>query len=250
MATFGERLRGLRNKRYDDWFYVVIGGPIATFLTAFVADVRWITPNGLTLMGFIIRMGAVPLAMLRTPTGDAWAMGALLVSAVMDAMDGSLARYRRQPSYLGGFLDKVTDVISLLCVCAVMGWRAALEGGGLLEIYAGIFIGGSYAVRCYIYWIVAYYELERGAPATTGPRREKPFGDLTFKERLVFYVRNTWRILLVGEGDIYLYLSLGLFFHRIKLAVDAVAIGMAVWFLAVFTRRLVTVIQLDRSKKA
>ena len=40
---FAARLRLLRNKRYDDWWHIVFGGPLGVRVAALVADVRWIS---------------------------------------------------------------------------------------------------------------------------------------------------------------------------------------------------------------
>ena len=94
---FGARLRLLRNKRYEDWWHIVFGGPLGVFIAALVADVRWITPNLVTVVGFIMRLAGAAMIVIREPWADLTAMGLLELSLVLDITDGSLARYRKQP---------------------------------------------------------------------------------------------------------------------------------------------------------
>lgn len=245
--SFSARLRLLRNKRYEDWFYIVIGGPIAITLTAFIADVKWITPNRLTMLGFTIRLAALPLIVLDRTAADLWAAAAIMTGAILDAMDGSLARYRKAASPLGAFLDKVTDAIGIAAFTCVLGWRAWHDSGSLLLLYAGAAIGILYMVRLYMHWIVAYFELERGiVKATTGPRAQRPYGDLGFSERLVDKLRQSWRILLMGEGDIFLWSSIALIVDAVPIAVGIMAGFAVVLFVGVFGLRLAAVLRLER----
>jgi phosphatidylglycerophosphate synthase len=250
VPSFRARLRLLRNKRYDEWYFSVIGGPISVLLNACIAEVRWITPNALTLTGFAIRLLALPIALERTFRADCWAAALLLVSTILDCMDGGLARYRKQLSVTGAFLDKATDLISFLCLNGVLGYRAFLETGSLWTVYAGAFIGLSYASRCYNYWIVAYYEKERGAPATVGPRVLRPLGDLTFRERLSYYLGCTRLLVELGEGDIYLWFSLGLVLGQLPVALAVVSAGMALWYVVYYRKRLKIVMRLDEARGA
>jgi len=67
-----------------------------------------------------------------------------------------------------------------------------------------------------MYWLVAFLERDRNAPATTGPATIAKFGDLGFGARLAYYVRSSWRIALVGEGDIYFWVGLFVLLGRVE----------------------------------
>ena len=99
--SFAARLRLLRSKRYEDWWHIVFGGPLGVLVAAVVADVRWITPNLVTLVGFVLRLTGAVLVAVRAPWADVTALVLLELSLVLDITDGSLARYRKQPSALG-----------------------------------------------------------------------------------------------------------------------------------------------------
>ncbi|MBS1896230.1 MAG: CDP-alcohol phosphatidyltransferase family protein [Actinobacteria bacterium] len=75
-------------------------------------DVRWISPNRLTLAGLAIGLSSAVLA-----ASQLWvaALLAWLLSRVFDGLDGALARRRRSnsepDSEVGGFLDIMADFI-------------------------------------------------------------------------------------------------------------------------------------------
>jgi phosphatidylglycerophosphate synthase len=248
--SFAARLRLMRNKRYDDWWHIVFGGPLGTFIAAVVADIRWITPNLITLLGFVMRLVGSGLVVVRAPWADYTALGLLELSLVLDITDGSLARYRKRPSALGAFLDKITDGASLAALGFLLGYRAWLDGHGALHLLAGAFIGTAYLLRCYMYWVVAYLERERGAQATVGPRAQRPFGELSFGERLRYYLAQSWRIILFGEGDVYFWLGLALVLGRTADVVLLLATTMAVWLVLLGAGRIRTVMRLDRAARA
>lgn len=245
---FSARLRLLRNKRYEDWWHIVFGGPIGIFFAALIANIRWITPNQLTILAFLANLGAAAALLCRDFHYDLVAVAALQLAIVLDIMDGSLARYRKRPSAVGAFLDKIFDGIGLAVVCGVLGYRAYLETGEVLPLIAGLFIGSSYLARCYMYWVVAYIERDLEAGATVGPRSIRPFGELGFAERLVYYLRATWRIVMVGQGDVAFWVSLFLLLGRVEDLVVPLAGAYAFWLVAIFARRLNTAISLDRHR--
>jgi phosphatidylglycerophosphate synthase len=246
-STYGQRLRLLRNKRYNQWYFNVIGGPLGALANAVIADISWITPNLLTVVGFVIRLAAVPL-ILDGAAGSHWlAAGALIASTILDCMDGGLARYRKRPSVTGAFLDKVTDLISWIAISAALGYRAWLDTGAMLPVYAATFIGISYASRCYNWWIVSYFELEKGQVVAT---RAEGLEDLSFKQRLAYYARSTSLIVELGEGDVYLWLAIGLVTGHLREVLPALAVGMALWYVYLFIKRVRRTLQLDATAAA
>lgn len=242
---FAARLRQLRSKRYEDWWHIVFGGPVGVFLAALAAEVRWITPNRVTLVGFAMRLVAAGLLLLGSRGADLTVVVLLQVSIALDIMDGSLARYRRQPSALGAFLDKITDGVSLAVLSFCLGARAFADGYGIGTVLAAAFIGGSYLLRCYMYWVVAYMEQERGMTASIGPKAMRPFGELNLGERMRYYLGSSWRILLAGEGDVYFWLGLFLLLGCPGAMVVPLACVMGFWTCTITAKRVWRVMQLD-----
>lgn len=65
-----------------------------------------VSANGLTLAGLLLAVLAGGLVAAQALTPAAWA---LLLSGVVDGIDGELARQGGQASNLGGFLDSIAD---------------------------------------------------------------------------------------------------------------------------------------------
>ncbi|MGO2364629.1 MAG: CDP-alcohol phosphatidyltransferase family protein, partial [Psychrobacter sp.] len=69
---------------------------------------RGITPDQLTMLGFLIGMLALPLIAFEFWYG---ALAAIAVNRVFDGLDGALARYAKQSSSAGGYLDITLDFL-------------------------------------------------------------------------------------------------------------------------------------------
>jgi phosphatidylglycerophosphate synthase len=244
---FRERIRLARTKRYEDWWHIVFGGPLGALLVAIVAPVRWITPNALTILSFALKLAACPMIYFGH---DLAAVAMLQGNVLLDAMDGSLARYRDRPSLFGALLDKVTDSIGLIAVFTVIGYRvSAGDGGAALPLLAGAWIGVGYLLRCYAFWVVKAFEIERDAPPSIGMVRAD-FGDLGFGARMRYYAASTWRIALFGEADLYLWASIGLLLGRESLAIYTLSVAMTLWVVVALGARFYRAYQLDRAAEA
>ena len=83
-------------------------------------------PNLLSLL----RMGLVPLFVVAVLDGRPWrALGVVAVAGVTDALDGFIARFWRQQSPLGAYLDPAADkllLVSAYVVLAVPNLHAGL----------------------------------------------------------------------------------------------------------------------------
>ena len=98
---FLERYRRLFNRRGHDWWSIVFAYPIARLALVFVEPLRWITPSRITLVGFVCKRAAA--AAIWVGAGLA-AAGLLQLAQILDAMDGTLARARREFSRAGALL--------------------------------------------------------------------------------------------------------------------------------------------------
>ena len=90
--TFTDRLRLIFKGILD---------PIGTFLTRL-----GLTPNAITLLGLVgTTIGAYIISQGKMTTGGI----VLLLSVLVDALDGTMARLRGDNSDFGGFVDSVSD---------------------------------------------------------------------------------------------------------------------------------------------
>lgn len=82
-------------------------------------------PNLLTLL----RMGLVPLFIIALVNGDAKkALLIFLVAGVTDALDGFIARFWRQQSPLGAYLDPIADKLLLTSAYVVLSIPSLTRG--------------------------------------------------------------------------------------------------------------------------
>lgn len=106
----------------------VLNPPLAMLAQA--VDVPWLTPDRLTVAGLVIGVGSAGLAAVQW-----WglALGAWLVSRLLDGLDGALMRRRRsqnleaKESEAGGFLDITADFV--VYGTTVVGVAVGVAGG-------------------------------------------------------------------------------------------------------------------------
>ena len=125
------RLRLKLANRANDGFFSVF------FLRKFSKLFTWaavrlkMTPNQVTLISFAIGL----LSAYEFSRGTFWTTftGAILLqlSIIVDCVDGELARYTRQFSQLGAWLDAITDRIKEYLVFFALAYGAAKDGRDL-----------------------------------------------------------------------------------------------------------------------
>jgi hypothetical protein len=125
------RLRLKLANRANDGFFSVF------FLRKFSKLFTWaavrlkMTPNQVTLISFAVGIYAA----YQFGQGTFWSIfaGALLLqlSIIIDCVDGELARYTRQFSQLGAWLDAITDRIKEYLVFFALAYGAAQDGRDL-----------------------------------------------------------------------------------------------------------------------
>ncbi|MCD6358526.1 MAG: CDP-alcohol phosphatidyltransferase family protein [Dehalococcoidia bacterium] len=85
-----------------------LGQRITVPVIAFISK-SGVTPNTLTIIGFLITLAAAALV----GTGHLFVGGiVILIAGLFDMLDGALARARKQESFWGSFLDSTLDRLS------------------------------------------------------------------------------------------------------------------------------------------
>lgn len=107
-----------RFQSVEAWFRATFKGLLDT-LAGFFNRIG-LHPNTMTIMGLVGTIaGAVLLGFGHLTIGGI----VILVSGVFDALDGSMARLRGEPTRFGAFVDSVTDRYSDLSIFAgLMAW--------------------------------------------------------------------------------------------------------------------------------
>jgi CDP-diacylglycerol--glycerol-3-phosphate 3-phosphatidyltransferase len=112
--------------------------PIANFLNKL-----GLKPNMITIFGLIGHF----IAAIVLGFGEImWGGIILLIFAPIDALDGTMARLRNEPTRFGGFVDSVTDRFSELIVFAGLLYYFALENNTLAIMLVFFAASGSIMV--------------------------------------------------------------------------------------------------------
>ncbi|GGJ96301.1 hypothetical protein GCM10010123_27870 [Pilimelia anulata] len=122
-------VRARTYKPRDAWWTVLLVDPLASRLVQWAAPYRWFTPNRLTLVAFLLGLGAAGCFL--DGAYPALLAGALLfhLSFVVDCMDGKVARLNGTGSEFGAWLDYILDRLRVLvCAAALMGGQYARTG--------------------------------------------------------------------------------------------------------------------------
>lgn len=200
----GERYRRLFNKRGQDWWSIVFGYPVGRFLVLILPPFSWITPTLLTFMGFGTRLGASILVLNADPLSTMACLILLQITTVLDAMDGTLARYRKMGSIAGAFYDKILDGIGLFILGVGLGMRAYMETGNPWLIPAACGAGAAYIAVCYMYWVVeAVREKEPTAASLSGEAPVPTWGGIAQE-----WLAGWKEIIRFNEADLYFWVCL------------------------------------------
>ena len=82
-------------------------------------------------------------------------------SHILDCMDGQMARYRKTSSFLGSFVDKVTDQIQVTIWFGSVGYAAYSQSQNVLPVFLAFTGVAFYSLRGYIKYVTIYTEMSR-----------------------------------------------------------------------------------------
>lgn len=135
-------IRSRTYKSRDAWWTVILVDPLASRLVQLTAGYRWITPNRLTVLAFLLGLGSAACFL---QADYPWLVaGAVLfhLSFVVDCMDGKIARLNGTGSVFGMWLDFIFDQLRVvICTIALMaGQYAATDNVIYLAAAGGILV--------------------------------------------------------------------------------------------------------------
>lgn len=152
------RLWATKNKN-DEWWSSFVTAPLAIAVNYIVVDVKWLTPNLLTLFSFMTAIAATSLIVVGGQTEFYIAAALIHVSHILDCMDGQIARYRGVTSRWGGFFDKITDQVQVVLWFGAVGYAAYVESSHVLPVFLAFTGVAFYSVRGYIKYVAMYTEM-------------------------------------------------------------------------------------------
>lgn len=199
----------------DEWWSSFVTSPLAIAANYFAVDFKWLTPDRITLLSFVVAIIATVFIVLGGVVN--FVIAAILVHAshVLDCMDGQMARYRRTPSSLGSYVDRLTDQIQVTLWFGAVGYAAHLQTHDIMPLILA-FIGVSfYSLRGYAKYVAIHTEMSRDCTylskvetAKTTPNAAGPgFG---FAANLRWFLTEQKKVLAFNEGVFIFMLSLAL----------------------------------------
>lgn len=210
MNKIKNRYKAMKTRVAKDWWTATFGDPISWLILSLIADWKWVTPSGITILSFFIRIaGAVMIAL----GNGIWGVLLIQMGLVMDHMDGNLARYRKSTTLTGGFMDRIFDGASFFVIISALGWYSVKLGSPIYILLIASLSGAFYLLICYIYWSYAYYELkEKGETITVNP------GAIEINMAEI----STWKIIVSGQKlffkfhhiDYYFWISLSILIQK------------------------------------
>ena len=154
------RLWQTKNKD-DEWWSSFVTAPIAILFSYVVVDIKWLTPNLITLLSFLT---AIISALFIIDGGSTnFLIAALLIhlSHVFDCMDGQLARYRKTSTASGSYFDRVTDQMQVAIWFGAVGYAAYLQSGTVLPVFLSFIGVAFYSLRGYVKYVAIHVEMSR-----------------------------------------------------------------------------------------
>jgi len=133
----------------EKWF----NRPIASLIVKLFFSTA-VTPNQLTIVAFIIGIGAAALFAAGTSRAVFWAAVLCEIALIFDCADGMLARARNTCSRFGSFFDLFLDRITDFCVYLgiTIGYYRS-SGGDKDKLILGLAVISLYMLQVTLYYI-------------------------------------------------------------------------------------------------
>jgi phosphatidylglycerophosphate synthase len=217
------RLWETKNKN-DEWWSSFVTSPLAILLNWVVVDIRWITPNLLTLISFLVALLAS--AMIFEGSRSNFLIAALLINAslVIDCMDGQMAKYRGVSSRFGSYFDKVTDQIKIFVWFSALAYTAYQDSQSIVPVFLAFTGVTFYSLRVYVKYVTIFVEVEHDEAYLAKSSREAAdvndwrsrLGgiDQSLWQNLHWFLREQKKFFLFNESVFVFILSVALIFDQ------------------------------------
>jgi phosphatidylglycerophosphate synthase len=132
------------------WHARYFGRKVATYFTWLFLHTN-ITPNGVTVIA--ISCGMIGSLFFAYPTIPALIIGIILFELylILDSSDGELARYKKQFSLLGEYLDTLGHILIYSCLYIAMGINVSLRSGNYIYTIIGLLTALFYSIAASIH---------------------------------------------------------------------------------------------------
>ena len=145
----------------DEWWSSFVTAPLAIVLNYLVIEVKWLTPNLITMISFITALIASIFIIFGGTLNFIIAAILIHFSHILDCMDGQMARYRETSSLSGSFYDKLTDQIQVTLWFGAIGYAAYHQSHNVLPVFLAFIGVAFYSLRGYVKYVSLYTEMSR-----------------------------------------------------------------------------------------
>ncbi|SQD78834.1 CDP-alcohol phosphatidyltransferase family protein [Moritella yayanosii] len=200
----------------DEWWSSFVTSPLAILLNYFVVDIKWLTPNKITLISFITAIIASILIVIGGLNNFIIAAILINLSHIFDCMDGQMARYRKTTSASGSYYDKLTDQIQVTLWFGAVGYAAYAQSGSVLPILLSLIGIAFYSLRGYAKYIYIYTNMTLNNNyleeiVTNTPRKDDVAGiEFSVIHNLRWFIGEQKKIIFFNEGVFIFMLSFSL----------------------------------------
>lgn len=209
--------------RDDEWWSSFVTAPIAVLFNYLVVDIRWLTPNLVTLTSFVTALIAAALIGIGGTVSFVVAAALIHLSHVFDCMDGQMARYRQATSASGSFFDRATDQLQVSLWFGAAGYAAYDQSGRVLPVFLAFIGVAFYSLRGYAKYIEIHIEMSRNSryleqaaePLSLDTQPATAARGLDLFGALKWFAREQRKILHFNEGVFIFMLSLSLILDQL-----------------------------------
>ncbi len=210
---FKYRYQAMKNRQAKDWWTITFGDPISWVVLGLIGDIKWITPIGLTLFSFIFKIFPAILMLLGDKSFIILSALLLQIGQVLDSMDGNLARYRRNTTLRGGFLDRILDGTGFIFVMSSLSWLTYQKNNEPYYLLLGPMTAAFYLVICYIYWTIAYHE-QKHIYMSRKINPSKNVKSIAHIPTWKYILNGQSKLFSIHQADFYFWIGIGLIFNK------------------------------------
>ena len=204
--------------RDDEWWSSFVTAPLAILVNYMVVDVKWLTPNRITIVSFTVAVVSAALILVGGTASFVAAAVLIQLSHVFDCMDGQMARYRKTTSASGSYFDRATDQIQVVIWFGAVGYVAYDQSAEVLPIFLAFIGVAFYSLRGYVKYVAIHVEMSRypdylariakDGSETEGIEETSPRSNL--RAFVNWLIREQRKIIYFDEGVLIFMLSLAL----------------------------------------
>ena len=223
----------------DEYWSSFVTSPLAIALNYLVVDIRWLTPNLITLMSFAVALAAAGFILANTPLSFFLAAVLINLSHVLDCMDGQMARYRQSTSLTGSYYDRLTDQLQVIIWFGVVAYVAYEQSGSVVPLTLSFVGVAFYSLRGYVKYVGLHAMMQRDhryldqLAAKENAAQPSINAGLGFglRANLCWFLAQQKKVLQFTEGVFIFMLSIALVFNALTpmlwvFAISQLALGL------------------------